>query len=180
MVGTNSFRGQRKSNRDGIQTAPIKDHLQKTFDVRHRSEMDGQVYEGQFTVKKMSIKDFGFLGTRRSQLNGGMYFDEDNPGVGIDESTHMTNNMIAHLEIVILQAPSWWDLDEIYDTGLIGEVFKHVINFESSFFRPNKPENAASDTRSSQEDSDGAGERTRPAGSVKKVGGESIPTSLDP
>jgi hypothetical protein len=163
-----------------MQDNSVKDHLQKTFDIDYRSEMDGEAYVGQFTVKKLSIRDLGRLGTRRSQLNGGMYYDEENPGVGIDEQTHMTNNMIAHLEISVIQAPTWWDLEEIYDIGLLSEVFKHIAEFENSFFRLKETGQADNDSRSSQANSDGSSTGSRVAGHVKEVGGGAIPSSLDP
>lgn len=179
--GSNSFRGQRRSSSsgDGSQTAPVKDHLQKTFMVRYQSEMDGKVYEGQFTTKKLSIRDMGHIGTRRSQLNGGFYFDEDNPGVGIDEITHSTNNMIAHFEVALIQKASWFDLDEIYDVGLLGAVFKHIADFENSFFRSTRPKAEGDASGVGSAGRNGEGEGAGSAGSVTAVGGGEVPDSLD-
>jgi len=178
---TNSFRGgQRRSASDGMQTASVKDNLRKTFTIHYRSEMDGKTYEGQFTVKKLSIRDLGQIGTIRSQLNGGMHYDENNPGVGIDEQTHMTNNMIAHLEVALLQQPTWFDLDEIYDLGLVGEVFKHIAEFENSFFRSRRSGGADQSDGVSQESGNGTNEGSGVAGSVKAVGGGAVQPTLDP
>lgn len=180
MPGSNTFRGSRRSQNDPMQTSSVKDHLQDTFDIDYRSEINDEIYVGQFTIRKLSIKDHGRLGTRRSQLNGGMYYDEENPGVGIDEETHMTNNMVAHFEVAIVQAPTWWNLDEIYDPGLLTEVFKHIVEFENSFFRSKGARKDNDDGRSSQADSNGESEKSRAAGHVKEVGRGQIQPSLDP
>jgi len=163
-----------------MQTAPISNNLLKTFMVKYKSSMDGEVYEGQFTVKKLSIRDMGAVGTKRSQLNGGLHYDEDNPGVGIDAATNATNNMIAHFEVALVQEPTWFNLDEIYDIGLLSEIFRHIADFENSFFRSVRsapPDNVGGVSPVGR---NGEGEESGTAGSVAAVGGGSVPDSLDP
>jgi len=112
-----------------------KNSLTKTFSIDFTSELEDRRYQGTFTVKKLGIREMGALGVRKSQLNGGMYFDSENPGRGVDEETDNFNNMIAHLEIAIKVAPDWWNLDKITDPSLVGKVFQEVLEFENSFLR---------------------------------------------
>lgn len=104
-----------------------------TFQVEFDSEVDGRKYEGKFVSRKLSIRDIAALGVRKSQLNGGMHHDAENPGYGVDEQTDEFNNMVAHLEIAIVEAPDWWDLNEITDVSLLATVYKEVIEFENKF-----------------------------------------------
>jgi hypothetical protein len=113
---------------------------QKTFVLEYTCE-DGEVLEGQFTTKRLSVKDRSKVGVRKSQLSGGMYCvrndDGDATGQGLDEDTDYMNSMIAHLEVALIQKPTWWDLDKLTDLGLVREVYEKVVNFEMTFFRTN-------------------------------------------
>ena len=91
------------------------------------------MYSGKFVSKKLSIRDIAALGVRKAQLNGGMHHDYNSPGHGVDEQTDEFNNMVAHLELAIVEAPDWWDLDEITDVAILGIVYKEVISFENTF-----------------------------------------------
>lgn len=112
-----------------------KNSLTKTVNIDYVSDVDDVRYQGNFTIKKLNIRDLAAVGVRKAQLNGGMYYDSDNPGRGVDEQTDSFNNMVAHLELAIKQCPTWWDLDKISDMQLVGRVFKEVIEFENSFLR---------------------------------------------
>ncbi len=110
----------------------------KTFQINHKLDT-GETVEGQFTTKRLSIKDRSLIGVKKSQLNGGMYCvrdDNDMPtGQGLDDGTDWLNSMLAHLEVSLVQKPSWWDLNEIADISLIHKVYGEVMDFETSFFR---------------------------------------------
>lgn len=155
-----------------------RQELTKTFSIDYNSEQDGIRYKGSFTIKKLSIRDLAALGVRKAQLNGGMHFTEATPGRGVDEQTDDFNNMIAHLEISIKDAPSWWNLDQITDVELLGIVFKEVIGFEQSFLA------RKSSRKKSGLDSQGSGASTvseaNTAGSPSKVVGEEVQASLEP
>jgi hypothetical protein len=69
-----------------------------------------------------------------------MYYDEDKPGFGVDSSTDDLNAMVAHLELAIVNAPTWWKLEEITDLNLISKVFSEVSSFETSFLRSKREE----------------------------------------
>lgn len=112
-----------------------KNSLTKTVNIDFVSSVDDVRYQGNFTIKKLNIRDLAAVGVRKAQLNGGMYYDSENPGRGVDEQTDSFNNMVAHLELAVKQAPAWWDLDKLSDMQLVGRVFKEVIEFENSFLR---------------------------------------------
>jgi hypothetical protein len=171
------YRASRMDDMYGLETGNVRPNLTKQFSISYLSDMDGVLYEGTFTTRKLSVKASGQIGVRRSQLNGGYYFDEKNPGFGVDAVTNMTNNMIAHLEFALIQKPTWWNLEEIYDLGLLGEVFKNVVQFEQTFFRGRRSDNA--DPGGSQDDRSGKSEESGTAGHVKKVGREEVQSSLD-
>ena len=110
-----------------------------TFMLVYKTD-DGQTLEGQFTSKRLSIRDRAQIGVRKSQLTGGMYCVRDDDGnatgQGLDEDADYLNTMLAHLEIALAQKPSWFDLDDVYDLGLVREVYEKVVNFELTFFQP--------------------------------------------
>ena len=112
---------------------------QKTFVVKYKTS-EGQILEGQFTTKRLSIMDRSTMGVRKSQLCGGMYCVTDDKGKatgqGIDENVDYLNTMIAHLEVALVQKPQWFDLEEIDEMGVLQEVYNEVVSFAVSFFRP--------------------------------------------
>lgn len=108
-----------------------------TFSIDFKDEETGQQYTGTFTTKRLAIQDKAKLGVRRSQLCGNMYCVRDDDGKptgqGIDEDTEWLNAMLAHLEIVLVQKPIWWNLQEIASHDLLNRVYKEVVEFENSF-----------------------------------------------
>lgn len=159
----------------GMESIPLK--KQHTFYIRHESRIDGQVYEGQFTCKKLTIKDLSRVGVRKVQLNGGYHFDSKKPGIGIDEDTDAMNSMIAHLEQALIQAPIWFNLEEVYEGELLGKIYKEVVQFENSFFRRKpgefeSPGNSANGGSSQSQES-------RTSGYITPVGGREVSTALD-
>jgi hypothetical protein len=116
-------------------TVSAKNNLVKTFSIDYLSDIDDVRYQGNFTIKKLNIRDLAAVGVRKAQLNGGMYYDSENPGRGVDEQTDTFNNMVAHLELAVKTAPVWWDLNKITDMQLVGKIFKEVIDFENTFLR---------------------------------------------
>jgi len=160
----------------GMQAAPISRF--KQFQISFRSEMDGQLYEGQFTTKKLAIRDLAAIGVRKVQLNSGYHFDETHPGVGIDAQTDWMNSMIAHLEIALVQVPMWFKIEDIMDGGLLAKVFEQVMEFENSFFRSSGAQ--AGNSGRSQDASSSQSQESGAAGLVTALVGGQIPPSLDP
>lgn len=129
-----------------------------TFQFDYTSDRDDERYMGSFTCRKLSIRDLAALGPRTAQLNGGMHYDPANPGMGVDESTHEMNAMIAHLELVVTKSPKWWDLATVSDVSVLAQVYKEVLDFEDSFLRSRRAvreEQADSVTEAHSADSDG-------------------------
>jgi hypothetical protein len=155
-----------------------RQELTKTFAVDYMSEQDRMRYKGNFTIKKLSIRDLAALGVRKAQLNGGMHYDDSHPGRGVDEQTDDFNNMIAHLELSIKEAPEWWNLDNVTDVDLMGHVFKEVIAFEQSFLARKAGAAIAGrdDNRSGKTDA----QEANTSGVVKSVVGEEVQAALEP
>lgn len=160
----------------GLMSGPIP--RQKQFWISYRSDMDGQLYEGQFTTKKLSLRDVAAIGVRKVQLNGGFHHLEDHPGVGVDAQTDWLNTVIAHLEVALVQAPIWYKLDELIDATLLGKIFEEVMEFENSFFRPDGQSdvNRGGSQGAGGPQNQGAGT----VGSVAQVVGGQVSPSLDP
>lgn len=154
-----------------------RQRLLNSFDIDYYSEADGQRYEGRFTSKKLSIRDLAALGVRKSQLNGGMHYDPAHPGHGVDEQTDEFNNMIAHLEISIKEAPVWWNLDEITDISLIGRIYREVILFENTFLGRGRE---AGSGGSSEGDSTSGTAEANTDGAAVAVVEQEVPASLQP
>lgn len=160
----------------GLTAVPI--NLQHTFMLRHTSPFDDQVYEGQFTTKKMTIRELAQINVRKTHLNGGFHFAENKPGMGIDEETDNMNNMLAHLEIALLQWPLWYHLDTLYDPTVIMAIYKEVVGFENSFFRGKRKSDGAG--RLNTNDSNGTSSESGTVGHTAQVGGGEVQPSLDP
>ena len=160
----------------GMTSIPL--NTAHTFVIKHVSQMDGKVWEGQFTCKKMSVKDLGRLGVRKAELNGGYYHSEKSPGIGIDAETDSVNSMISQLEISLVQYPYWFNLDNIYDAELLMAIYAEVAKFEGSFFRNKQTGNAS--VGSSPNDSSRASQESGITGYSSQVGGGEIPPSVDP
>jgi hypothetical protein len=155
-----------------------RQELTKTFSVDYNSEQDGMRYKGQFTIQKLGIRALAALGVRKAQLNGGMHHDESNPGRGVDEQTDDFNNMIAHFELSVKEAPEWWDLDKITDVELLGIVFKEVLEFEQSFL------SRKASRKKPGRDGEGSGkagvQEADAGGTARQVVGEEVQAALEP
>ena len=156
----------------------------KTFTISHTNPDTGETFDGTFTSKRRSMKDVAKQGVRRTQLSGGYYCCRDehgNPtGIGLDEETEYLNTMMAHLEVSIIQAPTWFNLDEMYDMDLIMKIYTEVVSHEASFFRS---KNGTTNTGSGGSSQDSSGQKS--TGEVvgntpKKVVGKEVHASLEP
>lgn len=141
---------------------------------------DRRRYTGTFTTKKLSIHDLTQLGVRKVQLNGGMHYDKDNPGQGIDEGTDELNTMIAHLSLAVTEAPDWWNLDDLTDLSVLTNVYKEVISFENRFLGRRKAPAGEGSGGSSQEDSQEAQGEANATGASQQVVGGQVQASLEP
>ena len=149
-----------------------------TWNFSHFSQVENKQYDGQFSCKKMSIMELSRLGVRKTQLNGGFHFDETKPGAGIEEHIDSMNSMIAHLEISIIQAPVWFNLDFVYDPELLQLIYNEVAKFENSFFR--RQRSAPESGQGGPDDRRRESEESGTAGHIAAVGGGEVPPSMDP
>jgi hypothetical protein len=159
-------------------TVSARNEMIKIFAIDYISELDDMRYVGNFTIKKLSIRDLASLGVRKAQLNGGMYYDSTNPGRGVDESTDDFNNMLAHLELSVKSAPTWWDMDKINDVNLLGKVFREVLEFENSFLR--RVADRAADNGNSTAGGTGSVSQANSAGVAQPVVGSEVQAALEP
>lgn len=150
---------------------------QHSFFFRYESQVDGRVYEGQFTVRKLSLRDITMLGVRKVQLNGGYHYDERNPGQGIEEHVDSMNAMVAHLELALVQQPVWFNLAELYDAELLAKLYFQVMDFENNFFRRRDEAGPRGGVPTGSSPANNGSVTNRP---VTEVGGGEVPPSLDP
>ena len=152
-----------------------------SWTVNFDSEVDDTKYVGTFTAKKLSIMDIAALGVRKAQLNGGMYFDPNHPGKGVDFETDDYNAMIAHLELSLIQVPEWWNLKEICDASLITSIYKEVAKFETTFLeRRRGASTSGGSVGVGSESGDRNVSKTDAAGSVREVVGQEVLAALEP
>lgn len=156
----------------------IDPSLLHTFNVDVLTER--RRYTGTFTTKKLSVRDLTQLGVRKVQLNGGLHYDAEKPGQGIDFATDDMNAMIAHMELALTAIPDWWNLDEITDLAVIYEVYGEVISFENSFLRRRGTSQGEGPGGSGQEDSAKTEAQANTDGSDPAVVVEQVQASLEP
>lgn len=159
-----------------------KDAL-KTTHIDYSSVIDNQRYTGNFTFKKLSIRDLAALGVRKTQLNGGLHHDPANPGRGVDEQTDEFNGMIAHLELCIVEAPPWWNLDQISDVELVGKLYQEAMTFENSFLRRGQGTanlEGSQPSGDSQAGREAAGKASDVPGAASEVVGREVQAALEP
>lgn len=153
------------------------------FSIDYKSAVDDRNYRGKFICKKLAIRDLASLGVRKSQLNGGMYHDAANPGYGVDEQTDEFNNMVAHLDLAIVESPEWWDLDEVTDVGLLAVVYREVIAFENKFLGRGGGEDSGSSGDAGGSSEGGSSADASEAGSpgdVAEVVDSEVQSALEP
>jgi hypothetical protein len=114
---------------------PIAPHNLLTFNFQYKDQDTGQLLEGQFTTKRLTVNDKAQLGVRASQRCGGMHCVRDSntgepTGQGITADTEYTNTMLAHLELALVQKPVWFDFNNISDLRLVQEVYERVVDHE--------------------------------------------------
>lgn len=153
---------------------------QHTFTIDYYSDIDEIQYQGNFTTKKLSIADLSSLGVRKAQLNGGMHYDQESPGKGVDFMTDDFNSRIAHLEVALVQTPKWWNLNSISDADVIHKVFLEVDRFENSFLDKRRAAAFKRSMGDDEEDSSGDSEESNGSRVVKTVVDKEVQASFEP
>lgn len=147
-----------------------------TFNIDFKSEIDDVHYQGAFTVKRLGIADLAALGVRKAQLNGGYHHDPKNPGRGVDADTDEMNAILAHLDVCLVKAPTWWDLSNVSDMGLLYAIYQEVMAFESSF----RGRGPLGSVESGKEDSETERTVSGQSPSAREVVGGEVQASLEP
>jgi len=148
---------------------------QHIFQINYTSEDDDKHYIGDFSCRRLSIKDYQKLNVLKATYNGGMHYSPDRPGYGVDRSTEYLGQMLAHLEVALVVKPDWWNLNEISDMDLLGKVFHEVMLFENSF-----REGGDVPLRSGKAGSQGSGQVSNGGTSPSSVVDQKVQAPLDP
>ncbi|OGD36831.1 hypothetical protein A2V94_07005 [Candidatus Atribacteria bacterium RBG_16_35_8] len=89
----------------------------------------GQVFEGDFVNKILSIKDQMGVGVLRAKLAG------NTPIESLDAFTVQLNMMVAHLTISLIEKPEWAkDLRDLKYADLLESLYSEVASHEATFF----------------------------------------------
>lgn len=155
-----------------------------TFRKEIHSDFEDKDYEGQFTCRKASVMDQSKIARRKAELSGGMFCvrdDDGNPtGQGLDEEAEMLNYAIATLEVLLVQKPDWYNLEEIVDGAMIWSVYKEVMEFQNIFRgRRGDTTQAPEAARSSQGTSTSERKETDGGHNSPKVVDGKVPIALD-
>jgi hypothetical protein len=103
---------------------------ERTFYIDHQSDVDGKKYAGSFTAKRLSLFEQAKVGTLKAQLSGGMHCNVET-GSGVDLGTDFLNDMVAHCEVSIVNAPEWWNPREAFDLDMLRKVYEEVVKFRT-------------------------------------------------
>lgn len=101
--------------------------LQRFWHLEARSVIDGTMYTGDFTIKKMGIGAMGRKGVIRAQLNQGQK---------VDPQTDYLHEMMAQCIVSVIEHKNsdWFDdLSELADLDILTALFEEVRSFEASF-----------------------------------------------
>jgi hypothetical protein len=126
--------------------------LTKSFSINFHSKIMKEGFSGTFTTKKLTVGDLSKIGLRKAQLSGGYVYDELQ-GRGVDPTTNILNEMIAHCEVSIIQSPEWFEASEISDLELLRTVYEEVASFEADFHRPEQTHEEQKPVGSSEDSS---------------------------
>lgn len=137
-------------------------------------------YEGAFTVKKLSVREIAQMGVRRVQMNGGLHYDPTNPGKGLDPMTDEFNAVFSHLELAVVKAPDWWDLDELADFAVVSAVYQEVLDFEARFLGYGENASDKGQGRSSKDNSTSAQSEADDDRHAPELVGEEVQSALEP
>lgn len=87
---------------------------------------DGKTYEGEFTIKRMSLSAQGKVGVIKARLNDNQF---------VDVETEVLHRWMAQLQVSVIKSPPWFDFTKLHDMKLLGRLHDEVAKFENSFRR---------------------------------------------
>jgi hypothetical protein len=95
------------------------------FYFEHRSEEDGKIYSGEFTVKRMNLDDTRMAGVIYAQLCAGEV---------LPQVHHDLCQMLAWEAVsVVKPAPDWWKPRTFFDIWLLRHVFEYGRRWQDNF-----------------------------------------------
>lgn len=157
------------SRNAGIVSQITKMPLERTFNVSYYSPTEDRQYDGTFLVRRPTLMQQMQITAKKSQMLGGLYYDDSNPGAGVPEEMDTIAEMAAFLSVAVVDGPSWFNM-ELYDPGVLFAVFSEAVKIDP--FRDLPIEQTVGDAgpRRSGEDGDhqrdGAGHPDRVAALV--------------
>ena len=98
----------------------------KRFHVTWRTD-DGDVLEGDFTVKRTNIGEQARVGVIMAELR------EDKPVDSIDRGTLQCHEWIAMCTVSLTVVPPWWNPTEMYELDVLKRVYEEALAFQNTF-----------------------------------------------
>jgi hypothetical protein len=98
--------------------------LTKSFTVTWKNLETGVVKTGTFTAKRPGLGAMGRIAVLKAKLNGG-----ETVGTYVD-SLH---EMLAELQVILVDYPDWWTPDDFFTTDPVVEVARHVRSWLTTF-----------------------------------------------
>lgn len=142
--------------------------LTKSFSINFYSKILKETFSGTFTTKKLTVGDLSKIGLIKAQLSGGYVYDEVQ-GRGVDATTNLLNEMVAHCQVSLIQTPDWFNPSDVSDLELLRVVYEEVASFEANFHLPQQAPKEQESTGSGQD----------PSSDESTGGGRSVSTLED-
>jgi hypothetical protein len=98
----------------------------KRFRLRIQHD-DGEIQEGEFTIKRTTIGEQARIGVIMAELR------EDKPANSIDRNTFALHEWMATVQVVVMKAPPWWKPEDMFDAEPVRKVYLEALRFQNSF-----------------------------------------------
>jgi hypothetical protein len=96
----------------------------KTFTVTWRNLETGRVKTGAFTARRPALGHLGQIAVLKAKLNGGM---------AVDPETDFYHEMMAGLQVILVDFPDWWTPADFFTADPLRKVWDHVRSWIDSF-----------------------------------------------
>lgn len=127
---------------------------QETVPIKVRT-LDGE-QSGPFTFVRRRMGDLGLISAELSRLAGGVPI--------VTDEMKAILSMMAELRIVTVQAPDWFNLDEMEDTSVLPQVWDQYVRWRDRFRERETAAAGAGNGKSVGESAGGATPDARGAG----------------
>ncbi len=117
-------------------TEPKKMDLRNAHTFRIDMKLpSGEEFNGSFTIHRPTIGERINIGILEAQRLGGLS--------NIDAFTGGLAHMVATLEVVIDDKPTWWKPQELRDVEVINEVYNKYVEYLNTFSGRVEPESGS-------------------------------------